>query len=118
MLKELNKLVLLARRRAAAWRRWHAKLPHNRVRRPRLRDGDGRPIGFGPPVPAPEPQLIAGFSEAVRLPSGRLAVVVSDGGVEAAYRSARCPRPTAGEVEQLPIREEGVRKRYQQYCCS
>jgi hypothetical protein len=117
MLKELNKLWLKARRRATAWKRWHRKLPHNRVRRARLRDEQGRPIGHGPPEPLPEPALPASFCRKVQLPSGRWEVFLSGGAVEIAYRLARRPRPTAEAVQPLPILEEEVRRLYEAHSC-
>jgi hypothetical protein len=117
MLKELNKLWGKAQRQKGAWQRWYRKLPHNRVRRPRLRDEHGRLVGHGPPEPMPEPELHPCFCRKVKLPSGRFEVFLSDGGVEAAYRLARHPKRTPEEVEPLPIAEEDVRRRYEQYCC-
>jgi hypothetical protein len=117
MLKELNQLVLKARHQAAAWRRWYRKLPHNRVRRRRIRDGSGPPVGYGPPEPFPEPQLPPYFCSKVELPSGRLEVTLSAGGIEEAYCSARRPKPTAEEVTTLPITGEEVRRLFEQCCC-
>lgn len=117
MLKELNKLWVEARRRAAAWQRWYRKLPHNRVRRPRLRDQQGRRIGYGPPEPLPEPALPAPFCRKVQMPSGRWEVFLSGGAVEIAYRLARHPKPTADAVEPLPIPEAEVRRLCQEYGC-
>jgi hypothetical protein len=113
-LKELNKLWVKAQRQAAAWRRWYRKLPHNRVRRRRLRDEQGRPIGHGPPEPVPEPALPSGFCRKVELPSGRFEVRLLDGSVPAAYRLARYPRRTPEEVEALPIAEDQIRRQYEQ----
>jgi hypothetical protein len=117
MLKELNKLWLKAQRQAAAWRRWYRKLPHNRTRRPRLRDEHGWLIGYGPPEPMPEPELHPCFCEKVELPSGRFEVRLSGGRVEAAYRLARYPRRAPEEVVPLPMAAEEVRRRYAKYCC-
>src|SRR5215218_4128081 len=103
MLKELNRLWVAAQRQAAAWRRWNRKLPHNRVRRPRIRDLAGRTAGYGPPVPVPEPALASPFCRKVELPSGRSGVQLTDREIEAAYRLARRPRPTAAEVQPLPL---------------
>jgi hypothetical protein len=116
MLKELNKLWFKSRCQAAAWRRWSRKRPHNRVRRPRLRDEHGRRIGFGPPEPIPEPTLHPCFCQKVKLPSGRFEVVLTNGSVEIAYRLARHPKPTPDEVEPLPITEETIRRLYDQHC--
>jgi hypothetical protein len=116
MLKELNAVWLQARRQVAAWRRWSRKQPHNRVRRQRLRDERGRPVGYGPPEPVPEPALPLGICQAVRLPSGRVEMVWSGGCVETTYRLARHPKQTPGEVVPLPLSEDEIRRRYEQYC--
>jgi hypothetical protein len=117
MLKDLSKLSLAARRRAAAWRRWFRKLPHNRVCRPRVRDADGRTVGHGPPVPMPEPQLPPYFCEVVRWPSGRVDVKLTGEAVETAYRLARRPQPTADAVGRLPLGEAEIRRLHREYCC-
>jgi hypothetical protein len=115
MLKELNKLWEKARHQRAVWQRWYRKLPHNRVLRPRLRDEFGRRIGYGPPVPVPEPELDPRFCRKVALPSGRLEVRLSDGWIEAAYRQARYPKRMPEEVEPLPVAEEEIRRLWEAY---
>jgi hypothetical protein len=117
MLKELNRLWEQALRRRAAWQRWYRKRPHNRVRRPRLRDERGRPIGYGPAVPVPEPELPAYFCEKVALPSGRWEARLAHGDVAAAYRLARHPQPAPELVPPLPLAEEEIRRRYEELCC-
>src|SRR5262245_22229925 len=116
MLKDLNKLWEMARRQAAAWQRWNRKLPHNRVRRPRLRDDQGRVVGHGPPEPLPKPPLPEAFCQKVKLPSGRFEVILSGKNVEIAYRQARHPRPSPGEVSSLPMTEEEIRRLHSQHC--
>ena len=116
MLKELNKVWFAARRQAAAWRRWHAKLPRNRVRRTRVRDALGRVIGYGAATPIPEPELIEGFCRKRELPSGRIEVTACDHGLETAYRLARYPKPTAAEVTPLPISADEVRELHRKHC--
>lgn len=116
MLKELNRLWFAARRDAAAWRRWQRKLPHNRVRRRRIRDDAGRPVGYSPPEPVPEPPLHPAFCRRVVLPSGWVEVAVTDGGVEEAYRQARHPQPTPEQVVPLAVAEAEVRGMYERYC--
>jgi hypothetical protein len=113
MLKELNKHWTRAQRQVAAWRRWYRKRPHNRVSWPRLRDQQGRLIGYGPPVPIPEPTLPSYFCRTVELPSGSMEVILADGGIEAAYRLARHPGQTAAEVTPLPISEDEIRRQYE-----
>jgi hypothetical protein len=117
MLKELNKLWNKAQRQKGAWQRWYRKLPHNRVRRARIRDLQGRTIGYGPPVLLPEPVLHSGFCRKVELPSGRTEILLCDGGIVAAYRLARYPRQRPEEVEALPLAEQDIRQRYAAHCC-
>jgi hypothetical protein len=117
MLKELNRLWLRSRHQAAAWRRWYRKLPHNRIRRRRIRDETGRTIGYGPPEPVPEPVLSAAFCRKVELPSGRVELVLNDARVESAYRLARHPSPTAEAVKTLPMSEATIRELFEKYCC-
>jgi hypothetical protein len=102
-------LTLDRRRRVAAWRRWSAKLPHNRVRRAVIRDASGRRVGYGPAVPLPEPPLPAVACRAVTRPSCRVEVELDGPSgddlrrLQEAYRLARRPRPTAVEVGPLPV---------------
>jgi hypothetical protein len=113
-LRTLWRAVLAQRKQAAAWRRWSAKLPHNRVKRERLRDASGRAVGYGPPVPVPEPPLPAVACRLVTRPSGKVEVELAGPCGEAlrrlqeAYRLARRPRPTGAEVEPLPVTAEEV----------
>jgi hypothetical protein len=99
----------------AAWRRWNAKLPHNRVRHPRVRDSGGKVVGYGEPVPVPEPPLPAVGCRKVIRPSGRIEVELAGPSgadlrrLQAAYRLARLPRPTEAEVEPLPTTAAEVR---------
>jgi hypothetical protein len=108
-LRALWRLVLARRRQVAAWRRWTAKLPHNRVRREVVRDESGRRVGYGEAVPVPEPRLPAVACRAVTRPSGRVEVELAGPSgaalrrLQEAYRLARRPRPTAAEVEPLPV---------------
>src|SRR4051794_10141915 len=113
MLKELNKRLFRARAQKAAWERWARKMPHNRVRRPRLTNGAGQLIGHGPPEPMPEPPLNPCFLRKATLPSGRCVVVLDDGGIEAAYRQARHPAATAEELRHPLMDEKEVRRRYE-----
>jgi hypothetical protein len=99
----------------AAWRRWNAKLPHNRVKRPRVRDSDGKVVGYGEPVPVPEPPLPTVACRKVTRPSGRVEVELTALSLadfrrlEKAYPLARRPKPTAAEVEPLPVTAAEVR---------
>ena len=114
-LKFLNQVYLRAVRLARAWARWTRKDPHNRVMRRRIRNEKGQTIGYGPPVPLPEPGLCASFSRNVserRHVDKRGAVcregfveerVVTDGhGIAADYASAR--RPVADPAAVQPLR--------------
>jgi hypothetical protein len=101
--------VLVRRKQVAAWRRWNAKLPHNRVKRPRIRDSQGRVVGYALGVPIPEPPLPVVACRKVTRPSGKVEVEFAGPSgaalrrLQEAYRLARRPRATAAEVEPLPI---------------
>src|SRR5205085_10440943 len=94
---------------------WAAKAPHNRVTRPRVRDQSGRVVGYALGVPVPEPPLLAVACRKVTRPSGRVEVEFAGPTgkdlrrLQEAYRLARRPRPTAAEVEPLPVTAEEVR---------
>jgi hypothetical protein len=107
--------VLRQRRQAAAWRRWSAKLPHNRVRRPRLRDDRGRVIAYGEPVSIPEPPLPASGCRMVTKPSGKVELILAGScgadlrRLQEAYRLARRPQPSEADVPALPVTLTEVR---------
>src|SRR5579862_210432 len=65
-LKLLNLVYERAVCLAHAWDRWHRKEPHNRICRRRLRDEQGRTIGYAEPVPLAEPPLCPVFSRKVQ----------------------------------------------------
>jgi hypothetical protein len=108
-LQRLWRLVLVRRRQVAAWRRWNAKLPHNRVTRQRVRDTEGRVVGYTQPVPVPEPPLPAVACRKLTRPSGRVEVEFAGPSgrdlkrLQEAYRLARRPRLTAEEVEPMLV---------------
>ena len=107
--------MLTRRRQVAAWRRWSAKQPQNRVTRERVRDPAGRVIGYGPPVPRPEPPLPAVACRRVTRPSGAVEVEFAGPSgealqrLQAAYCLARRPKPTVAKVEVLPVTPADVR---------
>ncbi len=115
-LRELWRAVLVRRRQVAAWRRWNAKAPHNRVTRRRIRDSARRVVGYALGVPIPEPPLPAVACRKVARPSGKVEVEFAGPSgrdlrrLQEAYRLARRPRATAAEVEPLPVAREEVRK--------
>src|SRR6266542_3289252 len=98
-LRALWRAVLIRRKQVAAWRRWNAKAPHNRVRR-RV---------DGPPIPVPEPPLPRVACRKVTRPSGKVEVEFAGPSgkdlrrLQDAYRLARRPRATPEEVEPLPV---------------
>ena len=107
--------MLARRKQAAAWRRWNAKAPHNRVTRQRVRDAAGRVVGYTRPVPVPEPLLPAVACRKLTRPSGRVEVELAGPAgadlrrLQEAYRLARRPRTVAEEVEPLPVTAAEVR---------
>jgi hypothetical protein len=114
-LKLLNHLYLRAVRLAHAWGRWKRKDPHNRVVRRRIRDSEGKIVGYEPPVPLPEPKVCLVFSrpefvkrhldkkgDFVREGFMDERVVTDDFGIIADYASAR--RPAAEPAQIQPLR--------------
>jgi hypothetical protein len=113
-LKVLNLVYQRAVHLAHAWERWHRKAPHNRVRRRRLRDGQGQTIGYADPVPLAEPPLCPLFSRKVQeqrfmdrmgsyVREGFLdeKVVTDDPWIATDYSTARRPAADAGAVRPL-----------------
>jgi hypothetical protein len=84
-------------------------MPHNRVKRPRIRDSLGRVVGYALGVPIPEPPLPVVACCKVTRPSGKVEVEFAGPSgaslrrLQEAYRLARRPRATAAEVEPLPV---------------
>jgi len=116
LLKRLHRACEEARRRFAAWQRWHRKMPRNRVVRRWLRDGQGRRIGCEVVGSRPEPSLSPLFCVRRLVPSywsedgkplqeARLVedVVFGDLGIVEAYRTARKPAASPEEVRPLPF---------------
>jgi hypothetical protein len=101
--------VLVRRRTVAAWRRWAAKAPHNRVKREPIRDTNGHVVGYTQPVPTSEPPLPEAASRKVTRPSGRIEVELLGPSVkdlrrmQDAYRAARCPCASPEEVRPLAV---------------
>lgn len=115
LLRRLWRAVLARRVLAAAWRRWAAKRPHNRVRRQPVRDDGGRVVGYGEPVAVPEPPLPSVACRKVKRPSGRVEVEFAGPSgadlrrLQEAYRLARRPVASPAEVEKLPVTADEVR---------
>jgi hypothetical protein len=123
LLKRLNRACEEARRQFAAWQRWHRKMPHNRVVRRWLRDGQGRRIGCEIVAPRPEPPLSPLFCVRRLTPSfwgqdgkplkeARLVeeVVFDDLGIPTAYRTARKPASSPEMVQPLSLAVEELQR--------
>jgi hypothetical protein len=86
------------------------------VRRPRIRDSEGRVVGYALGMPVPEPPLPEVACRKVTRPSGKVEVVLAGPGgkdlrrLQEAYRLARRPRAVAAEVEPLPVTSAEVRQ--------
>jgi len=123
LLKQLHAAYWRALRQYATWKRWHRKMPHNRVLRRRIRDERGRKIGMESIGPWPEPllpslfctrrQVLTHWSEDGKpLKEGRLMeeVVFDDLGIPEAYRTARRPAATDQEVMALRLSPKEIRR--------
>ncbi len=64
-LKALNMDYDKALHQKAAWDRWDRKEPQNRVMRAKLKDNNGKVVGYAAPVPLPEPALTSLFCKKV-----------------------------------------------------
>src|SRR6266545_5799365 len=108
-LRDLWRAVLIRRKQVAAWRRWNAKAPHNRVTRPLIRDSTSRVVGYAVGVPVPEPPLPPVACRKVTRPSGKVEVEFAGPSgkdlrrLQDAYRLARHPQATAEEIEPLSV---------------
>jgi hypothetical protein len=113
-LKFLYQVYLQAVRMAHAWGRWQRKDRHNRVIRRRIRNEKGQTIGYGPPLPLPEPRICPVFSQKIFEKrhvdkKGKFSregftdekVVTGDFWIPADYASAR--RPVADRVGVQPL---------------
>jgi hypothetical protein len=56
-LKVINMAFTKAISQKAAWERWDRKRPQNRVIRFKIKDAQGRVIGYENPIPMPEPEV-------------------------------------------------------------
>ncbi|HZU39322.1 MAG TPA: hypothetical protein VFA18_25575 [Gemmataceae bacterium] len=113
-LKLLNQVYLRAVRLAHAWARWKRKDPHNRVSRRRIRNNKGQTVGYGPPMPLPEPKVCPVFSQKVfekryvdkkgtvtREGFMEETVIMINGWISVGYASARRPVAEPDKVQPL-----------------
>ncbi len=123
LLKRLHAAYWTALRQYAAWKRWHRKMPHNRVLRRRIRGAEGCKVGVEVVSPWPEPPLPALFctrrqvltyrgEDGRPLKEGRTVeeVVFDDLGIPEAYRAARRPKEGYKEVTPLRLMAEDLRR--------
>jgi hypothetical protein len=128
-LKELNKALTKARHQKAAWERWYRKMPHNRVMRTKLKDSNGRTVGYAAPVPMPEPKLCPLFCEKyTKKVQWDKHHVYHKGGVEETfvdlttlpiekdYRLARYPAPAEEACEPLSLQADVINELYAKLC--
>lgn len=122
-LKFLKKHYWLAARGLAAWLRWKAKQPQNRVLRQRVRDDKGRVLSETT-KPWPEPLYCSvfvpnGVSDSRRERGWPIPRYLSDHGILDAYEKSRMPRlkedvalfkPTLIESERIDELYEAVSK--------
>jgi hypothetical protein len=84
-------------------------MPHNRVKRRRIHDAQGRVVGYTQGVPVPEPPLPEVACRKVTRPSGRVEVELAGPcgkdlrRLQEAYRLASWPAATLEEVAPLPV---------------
>ena len=115
-LRFLNGVYQKALGRAAAWKRWYAKAPHNRVIKQRVRDANGQVVGYKDPVPWNEPAVCPIFSSLKTTKTlyhptlgyhkdgiDLTEVTTIDLDIPACARSARMPAPTQEAVKKLSL---------------
>lgn len=126
-LKKLNKFYVDALHKKAAWERWERKKPSNRIRREKLRDSNGKAVGYGVPMPFNEPELngllekqmymsdvdhngryniVKGKS--VPVERGRVSFVRNAELIAQEYKYARTPQPSDKGVRQLKLSVETI----------
>lgn len=126
-LKELNKIFVDALHKKAAWERWERKEPRNRVGRQKLRDSNGKAVGYGIPVPLNEPELNGllekqmYFSDVDRsgkynivkgkvvpVEKGKVSFIHQAELIAQEYKYARTPQPSDKGVRQLKLSVETI----------
>lgn len=111
-LKRLSKAYQQGLRQQAAWNRWSAKLPHNRVIRRWKRNEQGQRIGYEIVGPAPEPKLnrlmtYLNQNRASYSISGQWGALYPID-ITAEYRKARTPAPTPEAVRPLLLTPDQI----------
>lgn len=105
-LKKLSAAYWEAVGRAASWKRWHRKAPHNRVARRKIRDELGRKVGSEVIGPMPEPNISGPFLNdrtVIRYGESFRTVTADDMGVLAALCRARYPSGSPSDVRALAV---------------
>ena len=126
-LKELNKIFVDALHKKAAWERWERKEPRNRIGRQRLRDSEGKVVGYGIPVPINEPALNDLLEKQMYLSDvdrngrynsvkgkptpierGRVSFVYQADLIAQEYKYARMPQPSEKGVRQMKLSPDTI----------
>lgn len=112
-LKELNKHWQKAIRSAASWNRWSRKEEQNRVSRRKIRNDSGQVIGYGEPVPIPEPKInetFHKFAERYSWEGGEMYAKPCIRDLSVDYSNARYPKENPDFVIPLNISTLGIDK--------
>lgn len=107
-LKKINKAYEEGLRQRAAWCRWAAKLPHNRVIRRWKRNEKGQRIGCEIVGPAPEPKMNALMTEIQKNPYAYLDASRKVIDITAEYRKTRMPAASQESVQSLSLTPEQI----------
>ena len=108
-LKKLHKAFWQSEYKLAAWKRWSAKLPHNRIKFRWIRNEQGQKVGKEILGMREEPKCSELFVKTDKW--GRK--FVSSHGIIDAYNQARMPKPKE-EVKPLSICESMIDHLYSQ----
>lgn len=121
-LKVINVAYNRAKHDLAIWQRWERKDPHNRVARPKVKDAEGRVVGYGKDIVLPEPEVSSVFCEATIKKYDKNGRYVKEGlpdyklkdyRIEEDYRRARYPVQAEEAVEFLSMSMETIDWLYQ-----
>lgn len=130
-LKRLCVAVRKAERICHQFKRWFRKAERNRVARPRIRNDKGWVIGYGVPVPIPEPKAseqlatklqfmrhidINGVFHADKVPVEFMNLSSLSNEIMSCRYAAQKPMPTAEDVKKLSLSDEAIDQLFAQFC--
>lgn len=107
-LKIINMAYNKALHNKAIWDRWYRKQPQNRVIRAKLRDSNGRVVGYKISKPLPEPKVCSVFCKKV---DNKVEII--DFPIYTDYRKARYPVKAEEACEGLSLRMDIINELFE-----